>query len=415
MRAITLAILVFLVTSAFSQNQMGSIFWGQNCGRCHNVRGFNEFNDAQWDIVVRHMRIIGNLPGDQARAILKFLQEANNPPEEETGIEESVKKYVNQRAERFSVFPTSKFMVSGYGVAQFVSVKDEAPTFETSFTPLFQLAIGDRAHFMTEPEFALEGTEAKIELEIAQVSYFINDNLTLVAGKFLLPFNVYSERSHPTWIDKLPRRPLIYTNLFMHVLSDVGLQLRGGASLPFSEGSKINYALYIVNGPRLSADGELEIGENFTDIDTNKTLGGRIGILPVWNLEIGASYMFGKASDEGKTRKEDFNVVGFDGEYRLNGLALRGEFIRLQRKFGGKTETANGFYAQASYRLPGEGFSGNIEPVIRYGSVSNEGEKITQLALGVDYWLGPSSVIKIAYESNKNISNRFYIQMVLGL
>ena len=100
------------------------------------------------------------------------------------------------------------------------------------------------------------------------MSYFVNDYLTLVAGKFILPFNVYSERLHPTWIDKLPRRPLIYTNLLDHALSDVGIQLRGGASLPFSEGSKINYAFYIVNGPRLEM-GELMIGENFTDVDTN--------------------------------------------------------------------------------------------------------------------------------------------------
>jgi hypothetical protein len=61
----------------------GAELWAQNCGRCHNVRGINEFNDAQWEIIVRHMRVVGNIPGDQARAILKFLQEANNPPPEE--------------------------------------------------------------------------------------------------------------------------------------------------------------------------------------------------------------------------------------------------------------------------------------------------------------------------------------------
>ena len=409
---VLLLILVFSIV--LPQNQSGSIFWGQNCARCHNVRGFNEFNDAQWDVIVRHMRIIGNLPGDQARAILKFLQEANNPPEEGNAVEESVKDYVNKRVESFELFPSSKFFVSGYGVSQFVSVKEEVPSFETSFTPLFHLAIGNNTYFMVEPEFELEDTKVAIELEIAQVSYFVNDYLTLVAGKFILPFNVYSERLHPTWIDKLPRRPLIYTNLLDHALSDVGIQLRGGASLPFSEGSKINYAFYIVNGPRLEM-GELMIGENFTDVDTNKTIGGRLGILPVWIFEIGASYLSGKASDEEGTRKEDFSMIGFDGEYHFGGLEFRGEFIRLERKFGGWKETKNGFYVQASYRLSGEGFLGNLEPVIRYGSVSHEEEKITQLAFGIDYWLAPSSAIKLAYESNKNIPNRLTLQLVIGL
>jgi len=58
----------------------GSDLWAQNCGRCHNFRGPQEFNDSQWNIIVNHMRVIGGIPGNQARAIIKFLQEANNPP-----------------------------------------------------------------------------------------------------------------------------------------------------------------------------------------------------------------------------------------------------------------------------------------------------------------------------------------------
>lgn len=58
----------------------GADLWSQNCGRCHNYRGPQEFNDAQWEIIVSHMRIIGGIPAAQARAITKFLQETNNPP-----------------------------------------------------------------------------------------------------------------------------------------------------------------------------------------------------------------------------------------------------------------------------------------------------------------------------------------------
>lgn|GEM_PF-627590 len=58
----------------------GAELWGQNCGRCHNYRGPKEFSDYTWETLIPHMRVIANLPGDQARAILKFLQEGNNPP-----------------------------------------------------------------------------------------------------------------------------------------------------------------------------------------------------------------------------------------------------------------------------------------------------------------------------------------------
>lgn len=58
----------------------GAKLWAQNCGRCHNMRGLQEYNDVQWDIIVAHMRQIGGLPGAQARAITKFLQDTNHPP-----------------------------------------------------------------------------------------------------------------------------------------------------------------------------------------------------------------------------------------------------------------------------------------------------------------------------------------------
>jgi hypothetical protein len=51
--------------------------WAQNCSRCHNLRPAKSFSDAQWDVIVHHMRVRGNLTGQEARAIGAFLKEAN--------------------------------------------------------------------------------------------------------------------------------------------------------------------------------------------------------------------------------------------------------------------------------------------------------------------------------------------------
>ena len=51
--------------------------WAQNCSRCHNMRPAKTFSDAQWDVIVHHMRVRGNLTGQEARAIGAFLKEAN--------------------------------------------------------------------------------------------------------------------------------------------------------------------------------------------------------------------------------------------------------------------------------------------------------------------------------------------------
>ncbi len=55
----------------------GAQLWGENCGRCHNIRTPSSYSDGQWEIVVAHMRTRANLTSDEADKILEFLQAAN--------------------------------------------------------------------------------------------------------------------------------------------------------------------------------------------------------------------------------------------------------------------------------------------------------------------------------------------------
>lgn len=55
----------------------GAMFWGNNCGRCHNVRPATERSDAEWAIIVMQMRARANLTGQQAAAVLAYLQATN--------------------------------------------------------------------------------------------------------------------------------------------------------------------------------------------------------------------------------------------------------------------------------------------------------------------------------------------------
>lgn len=58
----------------------GARLYSANCGRCHNPRGPSEYSDAEWPLIVTHMRVTAGLPGAQARAIQAFLVASNNPP-----------------------------------------------------------------------------------------------------------------------------------------------------------------------------------------------------------------------------------------------------------------------------------------------------------------------------------------------
>jgi hypothetical protein len=53
----------------------GAELYSMHCNRCHPERYPTERTAAQWKTIMLHMRVRANLPGDQARLILKYLQD----------------------------------------------------------------------------------------------------------------------------------------------------------------------------------------------------------------------------------------------------------------------------------------------------------------------------------------------------
>src|SRR6266850_2547426 len=61
-------------TSDSSIQLSGQELWSMNCQRCHNMRSPAMYNDAQWDVIVHHMRVRANITGGEQRAIADFLK-----------------------------------------------------------------------------------------------------------------------------------------------------------------------------------------------------------------------------------------------------------------------------------------------------------------------------------------------------
>jgi cytochrome c5 len=64
-------------TAATNDSYMGLTgeeLWSNNCMRCHNIRPPTMYNNAQWDVIVHHMRIRANITGQEQRAIVEFLK-----------------------------------------------------------------------------------------------------------------------------------------------------------------------------------------------------------------------------------------------------------------------------------------------------------------------------------------------------
>ena len=53
----------------------GAELYSMHCNRCHPERYPTERTAAQWKTIMLHMQVRANIPGAQARQILKYLQE----------------------------------------------------------------------------------------------------------------------------------------------------------------------------------------------------------------------------------------------------------------------------------------------------------------------------------------------------
>lgn len=319
-------------------------------------------------------------------------------------------------------FPGStKFLLAGYGAAGFTAQHGHDPFFSASFNPIILWKLSDRLLFEGELELELEGGETHLALEIAQASYILNDYMTIGAGKFLNPTNSFVERQHMAWVNKLPDKPLaVYDGLTPETL--VGVQLRG--AIPIGS-MTLEYAAFVANAPQLVTSGDLsEIGtlsfDNFDNADGHISYGGHVGFLPIPQIEIGYGIQHSGVGPRGNTVNATLQSVDLsvtDDSEMLKGLInFRAQWVWSQvgnltydrdgsDGFGPLTfsNNRNGGYAQLSYRPSRlDNFLKDVEPVVRFDNLAQrhtpDGFDERRWTFGLNYWVTPSTVLKVAYE-----------------
>ena len=323
------------------------------------------------------------------------------------------------------------------GTLEYMDSGDETEStfLGSAFAPIFLYKHSDRLMFEAELEFVLEGDELETGLEYADVMYVLNKNMTVRAGKFLLPFGTFMERLHPAWINRLPNAPLGYGHDGIAPSSGIGVELRGAFDLG---GPKLNYSVYSTNGPRIKDGSEepeeagiLEF-ENYEDTNLAKAFGGRIGLLPFSDssTEIGFSAYSTSGTGEQDSDFEDIGaflyaldfslvkqipglggIVDAKAQYNSSNVDTA-TFIEMHED-GDEEEysfdnQSNSFYGQVSYRptMSGSNFVKNLEFVARYSDFNApEGaeweEKSKQYAFGLNYWLSWRSVVKLSYQTTE--------------
>lgn len=292
---------------------------------------------------------------------------------------------------------TTNFLMRGYSHAGFETIDGNSSFVSGAFAPIFLWKQGDRILFESEMEIEFEGDGVQFALEYANISYILNDYLVFRFGNFLTPFGAFNERLHPAWINKLPTAPLGMGHDPVGPTSEFGAELRGGAPLG---NTKINYSLYVSNGPILEVHAEDSLeppttsinGLNFDDNNDKKAIGGRIGFLPFNNsaLEIGFSTQYTAGIGDRDTEFEDVSSLAYAVDLSLvknsisaikGNLDLKAQWNRVEvDEFhielpDGDEQAINqendAYYVQLAYRpaLSKSNFLSNIELIGRYSGI----------------------------------------------
>ncbi|MGK7369351.1 MAG: hypothetical protein ACNS64_03985 [Candidatus Halalkalibacterium sp. M3_1C_030] len=293
---------------------------------------------------------------------------------------------------------TTNFLMRGYSHAGFETIDGNSSFVSGAFAPIFLWQQGDRILFESEMEIEFEGDGVQFALEYANISYILNDYLVFRFGNFLTPFGAFNDRLHPAWINKMPNAPLGMGHDPVGPTSEFGAELRGGAPLG---DTKINYSLYVSNGPLLEVHAEDPeeppttsiSGLNFNDNNNNKAIGGRFGFLPFNNsaLEVGVSGQYTSGIGERDTEFEDVAALSYAFDLSLvkNSIsAVKGNIdLKAQWNFvdidefhielpDGDEQTINqendAYYVQLAYRpaLSKNNFLSKLEFVGRYSGIN---------------------------------------------
>jgi hypothetical protein len=225
-------------------------------------------------------------------------------------------------------------LLSG-GVGFITTIDGGDPHLGPIVSPVILLPLGKRWLFEARGNFesdlvqvpgenGFRGTVAK-SVDYAQLDFIVNRYVTLTAGRFLTPFNIYNERLYPIWIRDLQTDPLILPIGIGPSNASNGGMVRGGFQAHPS--FDVNYAVYF------------SALTTTTAIDSSRLVGGRAGIfVPKTRLEFGGSFQY-SLQDE---HSSSFGFYAVWEPYALP-LEVRGEYARSIQ--------GSGYWGEADYRL----------------------------------------------------------------
>jgi hypothetical protein len=239
------------------------------------------------------------------------------------------------------------------GSAGFIYSKDAGQTtLQPIINPILLFPIGHS--LLVEADAELQGFVARsspggsnewqsfTSIEYLQLDYIVNSHITLVAGRFLTPFNIYNERLGPIWIHNFQDDPIIYP---------IGTRTAGSSDGGMIRGVAISRPAWLLNYTAY-----FSTSSNSSNFAAGRAFGTRVGLfLPNANLEAGTSYQRFLQDQHG-------NSYGAYAAWKpAPGIDVKAEYAHSPQ--------GQGYWIEAAYRFRESDFLGhqlrNVQPVIR--------------------------------------------------
>lgn len=353
----------------------------------------------------------------------------------------------------------TKMLITGSAFFGFQSSNSDVKSNFNSygFNPVFLFKLSDKMFLESE----IEIQDGEFALEFAKLSYSVNKYMNVGAGLMLTPFGAYGERWEASFVEKFPNTPLraggagakLPYKTHLNWGGVMGVDVRGG--IPLGD-AKMNYILFLSNGPTLDLSAEsggMLQYENSSDNNSNKEIGGRIGLLPFSNssFEIGFSAKRGIAGDQGdplygniaaSATAVDFSYVK-SIEAIKSTINIRGQFNSVKIDKANYASTGGGTYsfdnslknsfAQISLRpsMSQSKFLKKTELMIRVNALTapkdaewgakdlnGKGGTVNRTDIGLAYWLNWKAGLRFAYEITSNPdgtkNKQFLARLVYG-
>ncbi|HMI52130.1 MAG TPA: hypothetical protein VK525_11490 [Candidatus Saccharimonadales bacterium] len=223
------------------------------------------------------------------------------------------------------------------GAVQFVGTSDGGATFfQPILAPVLVAPIGD--HWLIESRADIQGFIARQDgtsgpyqgqfittLDYFQVDYIANSHLTVSAGRFLTPFNIFDERFTAVWVRNFQDPPIIFP---------IGTRTSGS-----SNGAMVRGVVVAKKKWEMNYTAFFSAAMNTDHLEAGRSAGGRLGVfVPESGLELGVSY-------ERFLQQDHYNAVGTYLSWQPTQLPLdlRAEYAHSP---GGQ-----GYWLEGAYRL----------------------------------------------------------------